>query len=174
MKESNSQDALDWTAAVYFDETVVHCDIATAWEILVDYEAWNPTFVGAQVTRIEGTPRSEGERVRIHKTYSDPLGDAVPEFYAETVKIVPGRRIVWYCYAREGHTYQNQKDPFRNFVDFGLTELPSGGVRFAIFYYAQNRLSGESLSREREFMRSTLLGSVTAFRDYCERHCSGS
>jgi hypothetical protein len=140
----------------------------TAWRILLNFEAWNPTFVGATVTRVRGNASSVGEILLITKTYSDPKGEAFPEYYAETIKVVPGRRIVWYCYAKDGLTYHGQKDPFRNFVDFGLTS-GSNGVRFNINYYAQNRQSADRLAREREFMESTLQEVAAAFSSYCQR-----
>jgi hypothetical protein len=163
---ANSQ-AIDWAASVYFAASFAKCKLNHAWAVLLDYERWNPTFVGAKVTPIKGTARSEGEVVLISKTPSDSKHESFPEFYCETVTVVPGRRIVWYVYAKDGHTYQDQNDPFRNFIDFGLTE-ESGGVRFNIYYYAQNRLSGNLLSSEREFMQPLLHEIATAFSAYCE------
>jgi len=167
MSNVDSSKPIDWVPSVYFADSFVKCKIAHAWGVLLEYDRWNPTFAGAQVTPIRGTARSEGELILVSKKSSDPKGEPFPEFYCETVKVVPGRRIVWYAYAKEGHRYQNQKDPFRNFIDFGLTEEP-GGVRFDIYYYAQNRLSGESLSTERGFMPPLLRDIAAAFRDYCE------
>jgi len=166
MNPTTQQDSLELTPSVYFAEILVQCELEHAWRVLLDFEVWNPTFVGSRVTPVAGNARSEGERLLISKTYSDPKGERFPEYYADTVKVVPSRRIVWYCYAKEGSSYHDQRDPFRNFVDFGLTEEPAG-VRFAICYYEQNRQSGEVLSRERAFMQSALDQVVAAFREYC-------
>jgi hypothetical protein len=158
---------IGWAASVYFADIFVKCKLDHAWKRLWEFERWNPTFAGAQVTSIKGEARGEGEVILVSKRLSDPAGEPFPEFYCETVKVVPGRRVVWYAHAEKGHKYQGQTDPFRNFIDFGLTEEP-GGVRFNIYYYAQNRLSGNALSAERAAMSPLLQDIVAAFRKHCE------
>jgi hypothetical protein len=132
-----------------------------AWKILLDYEAWNPTFAGAQVVSIRGRWRTEGELVLIKKSLAGIDGQSLPEFYAHTIKIVPRRHIVWHVYPKEG-------EDFQNFVDFGLLAEGSG-VRFTINYYAlsaeveEDRLAEENRARE-----VTLRSVASAFKTYCE------
>jgi hypothetical protein len=142
----------------------IACDIATAWEILQDYQAWNPTFVGATVTPVSGPPGGEGEVVRISKRLVDPSGERIPDFYAETVKIVPERHLVWYVFGDEHAT-------FRNFVDFGL-DPTAAGCRWLASYYAQNAVEAARLEEWVGFQQETLEKTAAAFKEYCEAHSS--
>jgi hypothetical protein len=153
---------IDLTPSVYYGESLVRCKIDYAWKVMLDYQAWNPTFVGAEVMPVRGDYRTEGELVLIKKSLSDVHGEPLPQFYAETIKVVPRRNIVWFVYPVEG-------DDFRNFVDFGLLEGPAG-VTFRIDYYAQNRLSGDLLLKERTQSQATLQHTADAFKEYCETH----
>jgi hypothetical protein len=148
------------TPSVYYAESEVECTLAKAWEILLDYPAWNPTFAGAQVSTVKGAPRTEGEVVLIRKPLLDVKGEPIPEFYAETVKLAPQRHIVWYVYPKAG-------EDFRNFVDFGLAET-AHGVRFNIYYYEQNLLSGELLEKQRRDYAAALQHTANTFKAYCE------
>lgn len=150
----------EWSASVVYTECSIDCPIERAWERLMNYEEWNPSFAGSHITRVRGAPRTEGELVLIRKTELRINGEKYPEFYAETVKIVPQRHIVWYIYPKEGSS-------FRNFVDLGLT--PEGkGVRLNTYYYAQNPLFGESLQAERNTLEAALNKNALAFKKYCE------
>lgn len=160
MKQLAGQNTHNWTPSVYYAEILVNCTKEKAWKAMLDYQAWNPTFIGAQVTPVCGKPGTEGEVVRIGKQLSDVNGDPLPEFFAETVKVVPERHIVWYVHPKEG-------DAFCNFVDFGLVEA-GGEVKFQVLYYEQNRLSGSVLLRQREQFEATLLAVAAAFKSYCE------
>lgn len=158
MEEFRKHD--EWSPSVFFVECVITCPIEHAWKCLLDYKAWNPSFVGAQVIPIRGAPSSEGEVVLIRKKVPRPDGKMSPEFYAETVKIIPYRRIVWYVHPKDGNT-------FRNFVDFGLTEV-ANGVKYNVCYYAQHPLSGEALKIERMGNEDALPKYAQAFKEYCE------
>ena len=165
----NDPNVLGLVPSVYFAESLVRCDIGMAWRILLDYTTWNPSYAGATVTRIEGAAGTEGELVLISNNWSYAERTGFPPYYARTVKLVPGRRVVWYCYAKEGLAFQDQQDPFRNFVDFGLTP-EGGGIRFLYSYYQQTRQTDEAITRERQFLGQKLQATAHAFRDYCERH----
>jgi hypothetical protein len=165
MKETINLADADWIPSVYFAESLVNTTLDYAWTVMLDYQAWNPTFADAQVTLVKGQPSTEGELVLISKKYLDAKGEPLPAFYCETVKIVPHRRIVWYAYPKLDNA--NQMDSFRNFVDFGLTAVP-GGVRFDIYYYAQNRVLEGQLATERKYMESFLSDLAVTFKKHCE------
>jgi hypothetical protein len=153
------QDKMGWSPSVYYAEGTVSCSLQNAWRLLLDYEAWNPSFIGAQVSLVAGKKGSEGEIVLIKKSIVDANGEPWPQFYAETVKLVREQHIVWYLYPKEG-------DAFRNFVDFGLSEVGSG-VRFNIYYYSQTQVAGEALAQQRTEMKAALGDLVTAFQNHC-------
>jgi hypothetical protein len=162
---------LDWTPSIYFAESWVQCPLDFAWEVLLDYEAWNPTFVGAQVQPVKGERRKVGEIVLIKKQLTYANGEPLPEFYAETVAVIAPRRIIWYVHPAAGHS-------FRNFVDFGLSEVDRG-VRFNINYYAQSARYGELTEQQRQALQQERLQSVQslqhtadAFKQYCEARLS--
>jgi hypothetical protein len=160
---------LAWTPSIYFAESVVRCPLDYAWKVLVDYQKWNPTFIGAQVQPVRGEWRKPGELVLIKKQMETSSGEPLPEFYAETVVANEPHRIIWYVYPITGQQ-------FRNFVDFGLSEV-AGGVRFSINYYAQIQRFGEltvqqqqALEKERAQGTQDMHLLVDAFKKYCETH----
>lgn len=159
MKEPSDHSRLAWTASVYYVEILVNCDLARAWEIMLDYKTWSPGYTEADITTVRGTPHTEGEIVLVSK----PLlmdGEPLPQFYTETVKVVPHQHLVGYAYPREGRL-------FRNFIDFGLSKV-SSGVRFDIHYYEQNLLSGDALIKHRKEFEQSLQTVAAAFKSYCE------
>jgi hypothetical protein len=84
-----------------------------AWPHVVDYSSWQdyPT-----VQHISGEPGQEGELVLMEKA-----GVATP-YYTKTIKLDPGRRIVWKCYPEtptEGNDYFG-------FVDFRVIGVEGG------------------------------------------------
>lgn len=147
--------------SVFYAESLVHCTLQSAWRMMLDYKAWNPDFACAETALVRGEPRSEGELTLI--TLFGENRAPLSQFYAETVKVA-SHHIVWYVFPAEG-------DSFRNFVDFGLEETPSG-VTFRIYYYAQNRASVEALAQVRREMETSLRNLTVAFKHYCESHSS--
>lgn len=160
MGASHANMRLAPTPSVYYAESIVRCTLAQAWEAMLDYQSWNPTFVGAQVIPVKGEPRTQGEVVLISKRLTDLKGEPLPEFFAETVRVVQHRHIVWYVYPKD-------REGFRNFVDFCISEA-AGGVRFSIQYYEQDLVSGELLVEHRNNNTATLEQSAAAFKTYCE------
>jgi hypothetical protein len=158
--EPEVKPCVGYVSSVYYATIAIDADLAQAWRKLLDYQSWNPTFAGANVTPVGGDFQSEGEQVLIRKLLSDAKGDRLPDFYAETVKIVPQKHVVWCVYPKEG-------DGFRNFVDFGLSDV-SPGVRFDIYYYEQNHLSGEDLAKHRVESQEGFDKLALAFKQYCE------
>jgi hypothetical protein len=159
MPESGHEHKIEWVPSVYYAQILVDCPLARAWEILLDYRAWNPDFVGARVIPVSGKHRTQGEVVLISKPVVMD-GEPLPEFFAETAKLTPHRRVVWYVYPKS-------EESFRNFVDFALDELPSG-VRFNIDYYEQIRLAREAIKKHREEFEKSLHDCALAFKRYCE------
>jgi hypothetical protein len=159
LRSPASGEPLRWAPSVFYVETLVKAALQHAWCVVLDYQNWNPNFVGAQVSRTRGEPGAEGEVVRIQCLGAD--GKPLPEFHAETVRVVPRANIVWWVY-REG------KDGFRNFVDFGLQEQVSG-VSFKISYYAQNLLSDAPLLQYRRESAASLERVAAAFKSHCEK-----
>jgi hypothetical protein len=146
--------------SAYYAESIVHCSLEHSWKVLLNYQAWNPSFAGAKVIRVQGEPNREGEIVRIQKAITDSSGKTWPEFYAQTVKIVPYHHVVWHVYSQSG-------DPSRNFVDFTL-EPATSAVKLRIGYYALNPLWGEALDTQRREMDAALRDLAVAFKNYCE------
>jgi hypothetical protein len=148
----------DWSPSVYYAHAVVACTPDIAWQHALRYEDWNPGLRGALVTRVSGCAREEGELVLIQTR--DEFGAALPAFYARTVRVVPRHHVVWFVYPKEGSS-------FRNFLDFGLIELP-GRVQFNVCYYTQDKLSGEALGRQRTAFQRDMNTIAAAFKDHCE------
>jgi hypothetical protein len=148
---------LDWQPTVHYVEGVVEAPIGRAWDLMIDYQGYNPTFVGATVTLLEGEPGAEGELVLIEKVDHD-TGAAATPFYCRTAKVIPESHIVWYLW--------DDADELRNFVDFGLHE-DERGVVFSIHYYAQGRLAGDDLARSREQLVTFLPDLVGIFQKHC-------
>jgi hypothetical protein len=153
---------LDWTPSIHYAESYVACSLQQAWNLVLDYPSWNPSFVGAEVIPVSGPRGGEGEVVQIKKQLKAVTGDSLPPFYAKTVKLVPLRHIAWYVYPMEGDA-----ETFRNFVDFGLSEVAQG-LRFSVNYYAQARLTADLLSKQRAERDASLGRLVLAFKRHCE------
>lgn len=150
----------DWVPTVYYAEAEVECSLEQAWAVLIDYQSWNPTFAsGATVRHVSGIAGAEGEVVEISKTLLDVTGEQLPVFFALTVKVVPHSHLCWYVYPKS-------QGEFRNFVDFGLRQTP-GGVRFNIYYYEQNRLSGALLAKQRVEYQAMVDSTARAFKSFC-------
>jgi hypothetical protein len=127
---------------------------------MIDYEAWNPSFAGSEIIPVEGNRDEEGGLILIRKSHRDKVGEPIPEFLCETVKIVPGKSIVWYVYPTSGNL-------FANFVDFSLAEV-DGRVKFKIHYYAQDGIPRDGLSEMRSTSQQEFAHLADCFKDYCE------
>ncbi|HEV8331161.1 MAG TPA: hypothetical protein VGQ22_07070 [Steroidobacteraceae bacterium] len=148
----------EWSPSIYYAHSVIHRALQDAWPLLLRYEAWNPGFAHARVTRLRGEARSEGELVLIQAM--DEHGQPLPGICAETVRIVSPRHIAWFVYPADGCSFQN-------FLDFTLTEV-SGAVRFDISWYSLDRLSGDALLKHRKETEAGAFSLTAAFRNYCE------
>lgn len=151
-----------WIASVFHAEVVVAVSLDEAWEILLRYEVWNPEFVGATITSIAGERRCEGEIVLFKTKLPENAPEPFLEFFAETVKVIPRRRISWYVYPREGNA-------FRNFVDFALSPT-ADGVSFTICYYEQITRLDTPLPEHRRESELVYRQLAHTFKDYCEEN----
>ena len=145
--------------SVYYAQSQLACTVEQAWPRMLAYQDWNPGFVGGTVSRLRGQPASEGELVLI--SLVDAAGNPVPEFYAETLKVVPLRHIVWDVYPKAG-------EAFRNFLDFELTPAAHDRAEFRIHCYTQDRLTGALLEQQRAQSQAGLNALATAFREHCQ------
>jgi Polyketide cyclase / dehydrase and lipid transport len=84
-----------------------------AWPHVVDYSSWQDY---PSVRHISGEQGQEGELVLMEKA-----GVAAP-YYTKTIKLDPGRRIVWKCYPE---TPTEDNDYF-GFVDFRVSGVEGG------------------------------------------------
>jgi len=157
-KRSSASSTL--ASSVYFAESTIELDVVRAWPLMLNYPAWNPAFVGGQVTRIRGRPSSEGELVLIK--LRDSSGAWAPSFYAKTIKVTTHRHIVWDVYFADGSAYHS-------FLDFGLNEIPHG-LRFSICCYERNQRHGLSLREHRKEYANSMHSLAAAFERYCKGH----
>lgn len=158
IQSADPQDSSGWFPSIYYAETTVNCRLETAWELLLNYPAWNPGFVGAAIIRVCGEPHSEGEVVEI--IFVDDSGVPLAPRYARTIKVEPCRCIAWYCYPK-------LDDSFRIFLEFRVMVVTSG-VRFSIQWYALDRLPTEALAEHRTATDATVQNLAVAFKAYCE------
>jgi hypothetical protein len=156
---------LDWQPTVLYREGLVEAPIERAWELMIDYQGYNPTFEGATVTLVDGERGAEGEVVLIQKVDHETGAPARP-FFCRTAKLIPPApgtpaHIVWYLWTDD--------DELRNFVDFGLRQ-DERGVVFSISDYTQDRLEGEALARSRDGLASFLPLLIAIFQKHCKEN----
>lgn len=98
---------------VFTGELVLDAPAHTAWPHVINYPAWQNYAI---VQHIAGERGQEGEVMLLKK---DEKGVTTPPYFARTIKLDPGRRIIWKVYP-EQRTPQND---FFGFVDFQLAEV---------------------------------------------------
>lgn len=76
------------------------------WPHVLDYKSWQTYSISEHIS---GVPGAEGEVVRLKK---DEPGASATAYYARTVRIEPGRRLIW-------KTFRDQATYF-GIVDFRL------------------------------------------------------
>jgi hypothetical protein len=112
------------TAPVYMfwdSELVLNAPPQAIWPYLVNYPSWQSY---SKVERIFGRAGEVGEVVKLIK---EEKGFVFPAYYARTIKIEPGYRIVWKTFLEKGTT---EIDRF-GIVDFRLYEgKAEGETRF--------------------------------------------
>jgi hypothetical protein len=128
---------------------------AQAFDWMIDYTAYNPTFAGSNVERVRGEQYAEGEVVAISKLADD--GSPQTPFLCETAKFVPGERIVWYLSSPEA-------DTARTYTDFSLRDTPEG-VLFEINYFTATS-DPENAAMNRSFVEGFLQNLVGIFQQH--------
>jgi uncharacterized protein YndB with AHSA1/START domain len=93
------------------NELTIDAPIEKVWRHMIDYSSWQNYSVREHVS---GEPGQEGEVVLLKKEEKEYVS---APYFARTIKIDPGRRIVW-------KTYRDTPDYF-GIVDFRLYD--SGG-----------------------------------------------
>lgn len=140
--------------------------IENIWPIMMDFHAWNPNYVDAQVDEIEKTQADLGGIVYIRAPIVRETGRPAIEFYCKTVAVDVHRSVVWFMYPKENYVFNGQEDPFRNFVDFTFTD-EGDHILFKLTYFAQLRMAPADLAVEIAAMQSRYDAVTRALSDYC-------
>jgi hypothetical protein len=136
-------------------EILLEAPIDVVWPHIVDYPSWTSYSVRELVA---GRPGEEGEVIRLKK---EEKGYSSPPFYARTVKIEPGRRILWKTYREAA----DGDEGYFGFVDFqlspenGKTRFVSNGIyEFLVAYQDESELD---VFRERRHQISETVFATT-------------
>jgi hypothetical protein len=145
-------------APVYFvwnGEMMFDAPISDVWPHVINYPSWQNYTT---VSHISGTPGREGEIVLLKK---EEEGFEFPAYLARTVKLEPGRRVIWKCYPAG----TSEGDEYFGFVDFRLDDV-GGQTRFTyqslyefMVHYQQERELDE-FRKAQEDNVSTLYASI--------------
>jgi hypothetical protein len=111
------------TAPVYLvwsGELMIDAAPAEVWRHALNYASWQEY---STIRHLSGKPGEEGELVMLKKEES---GLQFPPYYARTIKLDPGRRVIWKVYLEP----QSYEMDFFGIVDFRV-EPAQGQTRFA-------------------------------------------
>jgi hypothetical protein len=97
-------------------EILLEAPLEDVWPHVLDYGAWQ-NF--ATIRHVSGEPHQEGEVMLLAK---EEAGLVFKPYYARTIKLEPGRRVVW-------KTYREETGGF-GIIDFRVQEA-QGGTRFS-------------------------------------------
>lgn len=99
MTESLTEQGITRIYIVRRGDIEIDASPESVWPWLLDYGAWQNYSI---IEHVSGPVGGEGEVVLLKK---DETGyAAVPAYYARTVSIEPGRRVIWKTF-REGDDY---------------------------------------------------------------------
>lgn len=99
-------------------EMTIDASVNSTWPHVLNYPSWQNYPV---VRHISGEAGEEGEVVLLKK---DEAGFEFPSYYARTIKLDPGHRVIWKTYPEKAGEVD-----FFGIVDFSLQE-PPGKTRF--------------------------------------------
>lgn len=138
-------------------EILLDAPIDEVWRHVVDYPSWTKYSVRELVA---GKPGEEGEVIRLKK---EEKGYSSPPFYARTVMIEPGRRIVWKTYREAA----DGDEGYFGFVDFrvspeeGKTRFRSSGIYEFLVSYEQE-IELDSFRERRHQISETVFATTRA------------
>lgn len=92
------------------EELLIHAPAQRVWRHVLNYPSWQVYSIMQHVSGKQGT---EGEVVLLKK---DEAGFEFPPYYARTIKLDPGSRIIW-------KTYPEKTSDFFGIVDFKVHPL---------------------------------------------------
>src|SRR5215211_7634217 len=94
-------------------ETMIDAPIGEAWRYAINYASWQNFPL---IQHVSGELGQEGEVVLLSK--EEKGFKSFPPYYARTVKLDPGRRVIWKTYPEE----RTEDNDFFGFVEFRLEE----------------------------------------------------
>nr|WP_198148546.1 SRPBCC family protein [Sphingomonas sp. Y57] len=86
------------------------CPAAAAWRHVLNYTSWQNYSISEPVA---GVPGTEGEVVLLRK---DEEGVTFPPYFARTIHLDPGKRVIWKTYPRD----PEPGNDYFGFVDFAV------------------------------------------------------
>lgn len=104
---------------VWEGELILDAPIDQAWRHVIDYPSWQSY---STVRHVSGELGQEGEVVLLQ---NEDKGLKFLPYYARTIKLDPGRRVIWKIYPQEG----TQGVGFFGFCEFRTDEM-QGKTRF--------------------------------------------
>lgn len=105
---------------VWRGDTVLNATPSEAWPHILNYTSWQ-TYPIAE--HISGRPGAAGEVVRLKK---DEAGFSFPPYYARTVLLEPGQRVIWKTFPEK----ESAGPDFFGFVEFSVQSMDAGHARF--------------------------------------------
>src|SRR5579863_662314 len=117
-KDTNAEGKIGPVYIVRSGEILIDSPVKTTWPHVVNYPAWQNFPI---VRHISGEPGQEGEVVLLKK---DEDGFEFPPYYARTIKLDPGRRIIWKTFPEHAGDVA-----FFGIVDFSVFDA-EGKTRF--------------------------------------------
>jgi hypothetical protein len=133
---------------VWTGDMMIDARAADVWPHVLNYPSWQEYSL---VQSVAGTPGQEGELVLLKKEES---GLQFPPYYARTVRLEPGRRVIWKVYLDAGAHHMD----FFGIVDFRLHDAPGGArfdytclYEFMVPYSQESELEAFRLEQTRSF-----------------------
>jgi uncharacterized protein YndB with AHSA1/START domain len=122
-ERSSSVDQTSRVAPVYLvnnGELMIDAPIEKVWHHVIHYTSWQNYPIKQTLS---GEPGQEGEVVMLKK---DETGFEFPPYYAITIKLEPGRRVVWKTFPKD----DTSASEFFGIVDFRV-ETAGNKTRFS-------------------------------------------
>jgi hypothetical protein len=138
-------------------EIMLDAPIDKVWPHLINYTSWQNYTVSERVAGVAG---EEGEVVLLRK---EEQGYVSPLFHARTIRIDPGRRIIWKTYRGKA----GDDEGYFAFVDFILEEVgdktrfrSTNTAEMLVAYRDESELT--AFRKQREETAATVFASTRA------------